>query len=526
LDDAEPAKTPEPSPAAPILPDVVPKDDPSEPVSHTKVGAAKPAEAQSASARSVPAIFKQEIHTQGAAVEPTPAASTAKPEPEHAAKKHETEKSDLSPVPEIKPAVSPQIQTEPVQVSAPPAQITPQATAPIQLPPDAQPNVASPGNAPPAIRQIASASGKSPIAKPAVQAPASVSLAKFSPATQPAESRLAETKPDRPLAATAPNKPTAALPSEKTAQDQPVATTAEPPAKPAAPPTPSATGGPALKPPSSLPTDALSAAALPAAAPHIALPTSSKATELNISTPVIKVTAPTSPHPAAKTDTHPAPAQKPTPTSAKDADTATAPNSARHEAIAAPTPAAEPASADSATPERPAANVLPTASPNSSSSSPDSTSTRSAATLPHQDAPPPTTPDVQTARLVNRSGQEEMHIGLRTPAFGNVEVHTVMRQSEIGVSVGSEKGDLHNFLANEVSSLQANFREHDLTFSNVRFSGSGAMTGNSGEAGGHAQPGNYPSQPQYRKTALANADSDAPEVETSAPLVRGLSLHA
>ena len=65
---------------------------------------------------------------------------------------------------------------------------------------------------------------------------------------------------------------------------------------------------------------------------------------------------------------------------------------------------------------------------------------------------------VEVARMVAGVAQSEMHIGLRTQAFGSVEVHTVVRDSQVGLSVGSERGDLRTFLATEVSGLPASIQ--------------------------------------------------------------------
>jgi hypothetical protein len=100
----------------------------------------------------------------------------------------------------------------------------------------------------------------------------------------------------------------------------------------------------------------------------------------------------------------------------------------------------------------------------------------------------PTTSPVETARLVAGVAQSEMHIGLHTEAFGSVEVHTLVRDSQVGLTVGSERGDLRSFLAPEVSGLQTAFRQQDLRFDNIRFleTSSGTTAGFSG--GSDSQP--------------------------------------
>jgi hypothetical protein len=100
---------------------------------------------------------------------------------------------------------------------------------------------------------------------------------------------------------------------------------------------------------------------------------------------------------------------------------------------------------------------------------------------------------IQSARIVNRMGEAEMHMGVRTQAFGTVQVHTVVRDNVVGVAVGSEKGDLRTWLAAETPVLDHNFKNHDLRLASVQFLGSSVGTG--AGFGGHpnrGQQGSYP----------------------------------
>lgn len=123
-----------------------------------------------------------------------------------------------------------------------------------------------------------------------------------------------------------------------------------------------------------------------------------------------------------------------------------------------------------AAPLHPAAN-----SPESAVSSPDLSTAATA-----QDAKSPSasgtgevprlvSPIVHNVQLLDRSGQAEMHIGLHTAAFGSVEVHAVVRDSQVGLAIGSERGDLHRFLANEVPGISGRLEQHDLRLDTVRF---------------------------------------------------------
>jgi hypothetical protein len=94
---------------------------------------------------------------------------------------------------------------------------------------------------------------------------------------------------------------------------------------------------------------------------------------------------------------------------------------------------------------------------------------------------------VQLARMVDGISQAEMHIGLRTQAFGSVDVHTVVRESQLGVTVGSEKGNLKSLLNAEVPGLQTELRQHDLRLENVRFMENRPGVGAETSGGAHQQ---------------------------------------
>ncbi len=129
------------------------------------------------------------------------------------------------------------------------------------------------------------------------------------------------------------------------------------------------------------------------------------------------------------------------------------------------------------------------------------------------------------ARMIDRLGQAELHLGMRTEAFGNVQVHTVVRDSQVGLAVGGERGDLRSFLTPEVPGLENNLRQHDLRFSGVQFL-AGEMTG----AAGQGNSGGYPQQFHAARSFQHRATLGEREVEESmsilAAVTSGLSVHA
>jgi len=132
-----------------------------------------------------------------------------------------------------------------------------------------------------------------------------------------------------------------------------------------------------------------------------------------------------------------------------------------------------------------------------SASRPQDTAPSSAPAVPAA----PAVGEVQAARIVQGIGQSEMHIGLRTQAFGSVEVHTVVKDSQLGLTLGSERGDLRNFLAPEMAGLQSVFHLQELRFGQIRYlenaSGPGAGFSGGSHSQSHAQSQSQSRQPSF-----------------------------
>jgi hypothetical protein len=135
---------------------------------------------------------------------------------------------------------------------------------------------------------------------------------------------------------------------------------------------------------------------------------------------------------------------------------------------------------------------------------------------------------VEVARMVAGVAQSEMHIGLRTQAFGSVEVHTVVRDSQVGLSVGSERGDLRTFLATEVSGLQTTFRQQDLRFDNIRFleTSAGTTAGFSGGADSQPRSSSQQHSSPVGVFSIHGPPEDSSELDTSVGLRTRLNVHA
>jgi hypothetical protein len=120
-----------------------------------------------------------------------------------------------------------------------------------------------------------------------------------------------------------------------------------------------------------------------------------------------------------------------------------------------------------------------------------------------------------------------MRVGIRTEAFGSIQVHTVVHNSEVGLSLGSERGDLRTFFANELPALENNLRQHELHFESVRFaSNPAAMGGNPhGGPGQHSQPRQEPRGFAGPRALPHAGGGKEPAVEGAISKRRGLSLH-
>jgi hypothetical protein len=142
--------------------------------------------------------------------------------------------------------------------------------------------------------------------------------------------------------------------------------------------------------------------------------------------------------------------------------------------------------------------------------------------------PVPAPGPVEAARLVASALQSEMHIGLRTQAFGSVEVHTVVRDSQVGLTVGSERGDLHTLLGAEVSGLQTIFRQQDLRFDNIRFleTGAGTTAGFSGGADSQARSSSQQHSLPAGPFPINHRQQDAVELDLDSRLRARLNVHA
>ena len=77
-----------------------------------------------------------------------------------------------------------------------------------------------------------------------------------------------------------------------------------------------------------------------------------------------------------------------------------------------------------------------------------------------------------------------MRLGVHTNAFGNVEIHTIVEQAQVGVAIHSDR-DLSRWFSSEVSGLETGLKNHHLDLAGVDFSSdrSGVQTATSFQQG-------------------------------------------
>ena len=136
---------------------------------------------------------------------------------------------------------------------------------------------------------------------------------------------------------------------------------------------------------------------------------------------------------------------------------------------------------------------------------------------------------VQIAQMVNSAAQSEMRIGMNTANFGGVEVRAVVHASEVGVVIGSEKGDLRSALATEIPGIANSLEQQNLRLSPVSFQQHGFAFSSDLSSGGQAQPRSFSSKPNF-STGLqpesASAEPDPQPERSRSTSSSGLSILA
>jgi len=131
--------------------------------------------------------------------------------------------------------------------------------------------------------------------------------------------------------------------------------------------------------------------------------------------------------------------------------------------------------------------------------------------------------------MVSRVGQSEMRIGMNTSAFGTVDVRTVVHASDVGLVIGSEKGDLRGLMSNEMPGITNSLQQQNLRLNSVSFMQGFASLGNgNGSGGGDSQQRFFVPQRGYSDSQLAEPVVDSVESTSASEYGsrRGLSILA
>ncbi len=183
-----------------------------------------------------------------------------------------------------------------------------------------------------------------------------------------------------------------------------------------------------------------------------------------------------------------------------------------------------------APPSNPVSHVDPTGSGtvttngNSKSPSPEKSGADDGASYRHSDlplSPASSAGPVQLAQILNKVTHAEMRIGLNTAAFGDVEIRTVVHATDVGVQIGSEKGNLQALLTNDLPSISGHLQQQNLHLTQVSFQSPGF-----GSHGGSSQQ----QDSSYRRPLVVqphsehslNPESTRDEVSET-PRIRSLS---
>jgi hypothetical protein len=141
--------------------------------------------------------------------------------------------------------------------------------------------------------------------------------------------------------------------------------------------------------------------------------------------------------------------------------------------------------------------------------------------------PAPILPGSASDLQMTAQTNAQMHVGVRTDAFGAVEIHTVVEQSQVGITVHSDR-DISRWFSSEVPGLESGLNNNHLNLTGVNFDHgrSGVQTATSFQQG---QPRQHfsqtPGSPSAALPGTASAEKDrAAESTTIDILPAGLSI--
>jgi hypothetical protein len=122
---------------------------------------------------------------------------------------------------------------------------------------------------------------------------------------------------------------------------------------------------------------------------------------------------------------------------------------------------------------------------------------------------------VSSARLTQQAGNAEMQVRLRSEALGPIDVHTIVKGSDIGASIRVEARDTQVMLVNGLSQLERALNERSLHVEHLdvlQGSISGSRSNGTGSGNSHGSP----SQPRQSFSSFSTGQTytSLPEAPT------------
>jgi flagellar hook-length control protein FliK len=122
---------------------------------------------------------------------------------------------------------------------------------------------------------------------------------------------------------------------------------------------------------------------------------------------------------------------------------------------------------------------------------------------------------VSSARFIQQAGNAEMQVRLRSEALGPIDIHTIVKGSDIGASIRVEARDTQVMLANELSQLERALNERSLRVEHLDVL-QGSVSG--GRSNGTGPDNSYgsPSEPRqsFSSHSAGQAYTSLPETPT------------
>ncbi len=116
-------------------------------------------------------------------------------------------------------------------------------------------------------------------------------------------------------------------------------------------------------------------------------------------------------------------------------------------------------------------------------------------------------------------GEMQMHVGIRTAAFGAVEIYTSVHQNQVGLTVRGEHGMAH-WLVTEMQSIQSGLNDHHLNLTTMEMDkgGNGLQTG-SGSQQQPQQRNFFASRNSQSNNLIRDRPDETKPIETALPVL-------